>query len=301
MARRLAVFSVTSVDAAAPGELWCQASYTTMALVVLDLESGAVRITHTYAMPEKGFADGLFPAIGEFPVWRVRRHAGGTYLIHESPAALLRVDAAAGKLVPIALASHKRWDAKSFKNAAINAAMEKTGLTYDDVGSDAFTWSDANGNGELDADEFRFHNSAALIHGRYCAFDEQLNVYVGFSGAKNYYYTGKRWLLFDFKGSAYAKLPNLAAAGAATPVWDWSKLELSRAMLPDDLRGTEVGAVAVRHDARGGVTLAVRGEIGALTDRHGLVCPEDTIALLACCGRCRMARRGRSRSKNRPA
>ncbi|MGL4462330.1 MAG: LamG-like jellyroll fold domain-containing protein [Planctomycetia bacterium] len=270
-------FSVASVDAATPAEIWYQASYTTMAVAALDLESGTVRVTHTYSMPEKGFADGLFPAIGDFPVWRARRHAGGTYLIHESPAALLRVDAAGGKLVPVALASHKRWDAAQFQNAAINAAMEKAGLTYDDVGSDAFTWSDANGNGEFDAEEFRFHVSAPLMHGRYCAFDEQLNVYVGFSGAQNYVYTGKRWLLFDFKDSVYAKLPNVAAVGAATPVWDWSKLELSRAKLPDDLRGTEVGAVAARCDAHGGVTLAVRGEIGALTDRHGLVWPEDTI------------------------
>ena len=100
-----------------------------------------------------------------------------------------------------------------------------------------------------------------------------MNVFIGFQGTKNYCYTGKRWMLFDFEGSAYAKLPNLAAAGAATPVWDWSKLELSRAMLPDDLRGTEVGAVAARHDERGGLTLAVRGEIGANTDRHGLVWP----------------------------
>ena len=270
-------FAVTSVDASAPGELWYNASYTTMAVAALDLESGRVSITHTYSMPEKGFADGLFPAASDFPVWRVRGHAGGTYLVHECPAALLRVDAAAGKLVPVALASHKRWEAKSFPNAAINAAMEKAGLTYDDVGSDAFTWSDANGNGELDAEEFRFHQSAPLMHGRYCAFDENLNVFIGFQGAKNYCYTGKRWMLFDFKGSAYAKLPNVAAAGAATPVWDWSELELSRAQLPDDLRGTDVGSVAARCDARGGVTLAVRGEIGALTDRHGLVWPEDTV------------------------
>jgi Concanavalin A-like lectin/glucanases superfamily/PA14 domain/FlgD Ig-like domain len=270
-------FSVTSVDAAAPGELWCQASYTTMAVVALNLESGAVKVTHTYSMPQQGFADGLFPAIGEFPVWRVRRHAGSTYLIHESPAALLRVDAAAGKLVPVALASHKRWDARSFPNGTINSAMAKAGLAYDDIGCDAFTWSDSNGNGDLDADEFRFHNSAALMHGRYCAFDEQLNVYIGFQGAKNYCYTGKRWMLFDFKGSAYAKLPNLAAAGTTTPVWDWSKLELSRAMLPDDLIGPESGAVAARWDNHSGVTLAVRGEIGASADRHGLTWPEDTM------------------------
>ncbi len=270
-------FAVTSVDASAPGELWYNASYTTMAVVALDLQSGNWRITHTYSMPEKGFGDGLFPAASDFPVWRVRHRTGGTYLIHESPAAVLRVDAAAGKLVPVALASHKRWDAKAFQNVAITAAMEKAGLTYDDLGSDAFTWSDVNSNGTLDAEEFRFHNSAALMHGRYCAFDEQMNVYIGFSGAQNHTYTGKRWILFDFKGSAYGKLPNFAAADAAAPLWDWSKLELSRALLPDDLREAEVGAVAVRCDARGGVTLAVRGEVGALTDRHGLVWPEDTV------------------------
>ncbi len=270
-------FSVTSVDAATPTELWYQASYTTMAMAAIDLVTGKVNVTHTYSMPENGFGDGLFPAIGEFPVWRVRRHAGGTYLIHESPAALLRVDVAGGKLIPVALASHKRWGATRFKNAAINAAMERAGLTYDDIGSDAFTWSDVNGNGVLDAEEFRFHDSAPSMHGRYCAFDERLNIYIGFSGAQNHCYTGKRWLLFDFKGSAYAILPNLSVKGAATPVWDWSHLELSLAMSPDDLRGAEVGAVAARCDARGGVTLAVRGEVGALTDRHGLTWPEDTV------------------------
>ncbi len=270
-------FAVTSVDAAAPGELWYNASYTTMAVASLDLESGKVGITQTYSMPENGFGDGLFPPASQFPVWRVRRRAGGTYLIHESPAALLRVDAAGGKLVPVALASHKRWDANNFKNVAINSAMEKAGLAYDDIGSDAFTWSDANGNGELEAEEFLFHNSAPSILGSYCAFDEEMNIHIGFYGPHNHTYTGKRWILFDFKGSAYAKLPNVAAAGAATPVWDWSRLKLSQAKLPEDLRGTEVGAVAARCDAHGGVTLAVRGEIGALSDRHGLVWPEDAV------------------------
>ena len=271
-------FAVTSVDAAAPGELWYNASYTTMSVVALDLVSGNWRITHTYSMPEKGFGDGLFPPASEFPVWRVKHRAGGTYLLHESPAAVLRVDVAAGKLVPVALASHKRWDAKLFKNAAITTAMEKAGLTYDDIGCDAFTWSDANGNGALDAEEFRFHKSAALMHGRYCAFDEQMNVYVGFSGAQNHTYTGKRWMGFDFKASAYAKLQNLAAADAATPLWDWSRLELSRALVPDDLRSTGYGAVAARYDARGGVTLAVRGDNTATSDRHGLTWPEDNIS-----------------------
>ncbi len=269
-------FAVTSVDAPAPGELWYNASYTTMAVAALDLKSKKVSITHSYSMPEEGFGDGLFPPASEFPVWRVRHRAGGTYLIHESPAAVLRADAAAGKLVPVALASHKR-DGTPFKNAAINAAMTKAGLTQEDIGSDAFTWSDTNGNGLLDAEEFRFHKAAPSMHGRYCAFDDQMNVYVGFFGAPNSAWTGKRWLLFDFKGSAYAKLPNLAKAGESTPVWDWRKLELSRAQVPDDLRGTEVGAVAARCDARGGVTIAVRGEVGELTDRHGLVWPEDTV------------------------
>jgi hypothetical protein len=40
--------------------------------------------------------------------------------------------------------------------------------------------SDTNGNGDLDVEEFRFHNSAALMHGRYCAFDENLNAFIGF-------------------------------------------------------------------------------------------------------------------------
>ena len=271
-------FAVTSVDASAPNELWYNASYTMMAVVDLNVDSGKWRITHTYSMPYSGFGDGLFPPASDFPVWRVKRRAGGTYLIHESPAAVLRVDVAAGKLVPVALASHKRWDARKFKNAAINTAMEKAGLTYDDLGCDAFTWSDVNGNGELDAEEFRFHKSVPLMHGRYCAFDEQMNIYVGFSGAQNHTYTGKRWMGFDCKGSAYAKLPNLAAADAATPLWDWSRLELSRAQVPDDLRSTGYGAVAARYDARGGVTLAVRGDNTASSDRHGLTWPEDNIS-----------------------
>ena len=265
-------FAVTSVDSAAPNELWYVASYTTMAVANLDLQTGAWTITHTYSMPEKGFGDGLFPSVGAFPVWRVRHHAGGTYLIHESPAALLRVDEKGRRLVPVALASHKKWGAERFENAAINAAMAKQGFSYDDLGSDAFSWSDNNGNGELDAEEFRFHNQAAPMHGRFCTFDDQLNIYLGYSQATNYTYTGKRWLLFDFQQSAYAKLPNLAAAGSATPVWDWSKLELSASKMPSDL--VAESAIAARWDPRGGVTLALRGEVGNDADRHGLVWPD---------------------------
>ena len=262
-------FMVASADQAKPNEIWYSASYTTMAVANLDLKTGAWTVTHTYSMPEKGFGDGLFPPVTKFPVWRVRRQAGVTYLIHQCPAAILRVDQAGRRLVPVALASHKGWEVKAYPSAAINAAMASKGLTYDDLGSDAFTWSDANGNGELDPEEFRFFNVAAPINvGRYCAFDDDFNVYIGFYEASNYTYTGKRWLLFDFQRSAYARLPNLAAPGSAVPVWDWSRLERSAAKVPADVHG---GAAHALWDRHGGVTLALKGED---EDRHGLTWPD---------------------------
>lgn len=262
-------FMVASVDKAKPSEVWYTASYTTMAMVDLDLKTGAWAVTHTYSMPEKGFGDGLFPYVTRFPSWRVRHRAGTTYLIHQSPAAILRVDETGRRLVPVALASHKQSGATNYPSAAINAAMAKQGLNYDDLGSDAFTWSDTNGNGELDPDEFRFFNVAAPVNaGRYCAFDDDFNIYIGFFEATNYAYTGKRWMLFDFQGSAYAKLPNLAAHGSAVPLWDWSRLERSVAKVPPDVHGT---AVHVLRDPQGGVTLALKGEN---EDRHGLVWPD---------------------------
>ena len=262
-------FAVASVDPSAPREVWYAASYTTMAVLDLDIETGKWTMTHSYSMPVEGFGDGLFPSVGRFPVWRVRRQGGAKYLIHESPAAILRVDEAGRKLLPVALASCKGPGSgtKAYPGAAINAAMAKRGLASDDPGSDGFTWSDTNGNGELDPEEFRFHNVAAPIS--YCAFDDNFNVYIGYFQASNYAWIGKRWLLFDFQGSAYVKLPNLAPAGSATPVWDWSRLERSRAKVPADIH---VPAVAARWDARGGVTLAFLGE---LNDRHGFTWPDS--------------------------
>jgi hypothetical protein len=263
-------FMVASADKVKPNEVWYSASYDTMAVANLDLETGAWTITQSYSFPgrDKGFGDDLFPSVCRFPVWRVRHQADITYLIHESPAAILRVDEAGRRLVPVALASHKAWGAKAYPSAAINAAMAKQGLTYDDLGSDAFTWSDTNGNGELDPEEFRFHNVAAPVNvGKYCAFDDQFNIYIGFYGAPNYTYTGKRWMLFDFERSAYVKLPNLAAPGSATPVWDWRRMERSLAKVPSDV---EAGATAVRWDPDGGVTLALNGG----QERHGLVWPD---------------------------
>ncbi len=263
-------FMVVSMDKKRPTELWYSASGTTVAVADLDIEKGSYEITRTYSMPEEGFGGGLFPSLLKFPVWRVKHRNEKTFLIHESPAAILRVDEEARRLVPVALASHKAWEAKYFPLKAINDAMEKRGLKYDDEGSDAFTWSDTNGNGELDADEFRFHNVAAPVNnGRYSAFDDQFNIYIGYYAAPNYTYTGKRWLIFDFKDSAYAKLPNTAPAGSDVPQWDWSRLELSKAKVPPDV-SKRLTATAVRWDSDDGVTLALRGEE---EDRHGMTWP----------------------------
>jgi hypothetical protein len=219
-------------------------------------------------MPEQGFGDGLFPALGRFPVWRVRRRGDVTYLVHVSPPAVLRVDEAGRRLVPVALASHKPWNLRAYPSPAINEAMARKGLTYADPGSDGFTWADANANGVLDPEEFRFHNVIANVLGVYGDIDEDWNVYIGNYGQANHTHDGVRWINFDFQGSAYARLPNLAAPGAA-PVWDWSRLELSKAKLPDGCRGA---ARSLRVDAGGGVVLGLKG---GGNDRHGLTWPDS--------------------------
>lgn len=161
-----------------------------MAVANLDLDTGAWSITHTYSMPETGFGGGLFPLVTSFPVWRVRRYAGTTHLIHESPPALIRVDAPGRRLVPVALASHKYNDTNT-NSPLLLAALTAQGHTLDESTSDGYTWSDINGDGELDPDEFRFHSLAAPL-AQYCAFDDDLNIYLGYQEATNYAWTGSR-------------------------------------------------------------------------------------------------------------
>ena len=258
-------YAVASADPAAPSQLWYNASDTHLAMVEVNLDTGAWKMAKSYSM--EGLGEGLFPGACVFPLWRVRRVAGQTYFYHESPPAIMRIDEAKQKLVPVALAAHKKWGATSFPSPTLNAALAAHKLAYDSQDCDGYTWSDVNGNGVMDVDEFRFNNIAVGCNG-YAAFDDQFNVYFGFGSANNYNYTGTRWMEFDFQGSAYAKLPNRAAKGSATPLWDWSTVERSVSKVPADLaeKNLNMGAAATRWDPRGGVTVALRGDLG---DRHG--------------------------------
>ena len=98
-----------------------------------------------------------------------------------------------------------------------------------------YTWSDANGNGQFDPEEFRFATSGPKPNSHF--LDRDFNLVFGRFHAWNHTYgEGKAWIGFDFKNALYATLPN-AAPDKDVPVGDMTQVVLSTETMPEDPLG----------------------------------------------------------------
>ena len=266
-------FSTASAVPGNPRELFYSSSPNTIGRYDFDPETGRNRLTHLFNVPDKGWGDGLFPKPYDFPHYRPIKHNGQVYLASNGRF-VLRPNYETGELAPVALASFRQNN--GWKQDAIPEAIAKAAafhkLNVNSSKTDAFTWSDTNGNGLLDPEEFRFAESGPAAG--YAFLDDEFNVLFGHYSAWNHTYSGQRWIGFDFQKSLYATLPN-DAPQADVPVWDWTHIVRSVEKVPEDLVGvtSRMSPRAIHKGDDGRISLFVDGGGGGHLDLHADVWP----------------------------
>ncbi len=256
----LPFFNQASATAAKPNEIWFEAGYATLGVARMDFERRTWDCIASYRYDR--FGDGLFPGHDPFRHWVVREKNGITFVAHES-GAVLRLDAKQGRLVPAAIAGivrDKKNAPKPWLDAVAQQQLDLAKL------SAAYTWSDLNGDGEFQPEEFRFHaieaeRESPSIGVAACYMDENWNVIFGQDTRNG-------------KGAPWVMLPNLAKPDAVAPGWDWSRREPAKAEWPAEieaLNGAECRGIARGPD--GAVYQIVAANRAPTADRHNPAFP----------------------------
>lgn len=279
-------FSCAAAVPGNPREVYYSSCYGEIARYDFDPETGKNRLTHLLKLDAP-----LFPGFSAFPHYKPIVRKGKVYLAlcgtSGSGAYLVRPDLATGRLVPVALYAFKPWG--NWKKDAVPAPIAKAaahqGIDPLSDKANGYTWSDANGNGELDPDEFRFATTGPKPDGAF--LDRDFNLVFGRYHAWNHTYDGKVWIGFDFKNALYATLPN-AAPDNDVPVWDMTQVVLSTETIPEDPlgHGKRFSGSAFKHPD-GRVDLLMSGGAGGLADVHPDAWPTAQVAhsrLLAVAG-----------------
>lgn len=238
-------FNFASAAPEDPSEVWFLSGYACYGVAKVDLRSGAWELTASYMISL--FGDGLFPPHSPFSHWRVRRRDGVTYLAHDR-SALLRVDPASTRLEPVAIAGTADKKNKTWLEAAAFHKLDAAKT------SGSYTWSDLNGDGEFQPDEFRLGGTAQQASVGHCHLDDEWNLTFGLDSVK----------------TPWVRLPNLAPKGSAAPVWDWRQAELATANWPRDV--TEMGGIESRgiwRDNAGATYQFIAAKRSPKMDRHG--------------------------------
>jgi hypothetical protein len=238
-------FNFASAAPEDPSEIWFVSGYTCYGVAKVDLTTGAWELTASYTLT--AFGDGLFPVHAPVAQWHVRRRADVTYLAHDR-GALLRVDPAKRRLVPVAIAGTVDKKHQLWLDAVAVQKLDATKL------SGAYTWADLNGDGEFQPAEFRLGGQAPRGNTGNCHLDDQWNLTVGTDGAP----------------APWVRLLNRAPAGASAPVWDWTEAEPSTARWPEEI--TRIGGIESRgiwRDTAGATYQFIAANRAPTMDRHG--------------------------------
>lgn len=240
-------YNVASSTPDKPDEIWFYAGYATFGVARMNFENRSWEPIASYTL--QSYGDGLFPKQDPFKYWHVRRRNGVTYLVHDK-SAVLRLDPEKNRLVPVAIAG---WAIPKPWLAAVAAQKQDANKR-----STAYTWSDLNGDGELQPEEFRLGAEAMGGGVGHCFIDENWNLYFGVDGAK----------------TPWVRLPNLAAQNAAAPLWDWNKMEPANAQWPEEIKA--MGGAESRgiwRDAGGATYQLIAANRAPTADRHGVGFP----------------------------
>jgi hypothetical protein len=279
-------FSCAAAVPGNPREVYYSSCYGEIGRYDFDPETGRNRLTHLLKLDAP-----LFPGFSAFPHYKPIVRKGKVYLAlcgtGGSGAYLVRPDLPTGRLVPVALYAFKPWGgwAKDKVPEPIAKAAAHHGIDPQSDRASGYTWSDTNGNGRLDPEEFRFATSGPKPDGAFLEGD--FNLVFGRYHAWNHTYDGKQWIGFDFKNALYATLPN-AAPDKDVPVWDMTQVVLSTETMPEDPlgHGKRLSGSAYKHPD-GRVDLLLSGGAGGLADVHPDAWPTAQVAhsrLLAVAG-----------------
>jgi len=270
-------FSCAAAVPGNPREVYYSSCYDLIGRYDFDPQTGKNRLTHLFQLDAP-----LFPGFTAFPHYKPVVRRGQVYLVlcgTSGPGAfIVRPDLQTGRLVPVALYAFKPWGGwtKETVPAPIAQAAAHHGIDPLSKQASGYTWSDTNGNGQLDPEEFRFAESGPKPDGAF--LDGDFKLVFGRYWAWNHTYDGKEWIGFDFQNAAYATLHN-AAPEQDMPVWDMTKVVLSAETMPEDPLGIgrRLSASAYKHP-NGRVDLLMSGGGGGLADLHPDAWPTAQVA-----------------------
>lgn len=275
--------NLTATDPADPTITYVNASSFHRARVRMDWakrtwEMEALYDTPPWASRREGKSrdDAPFPSLTHTDAqWQVMHRGNQSFLVsvgghscHRAPA-VIRVDTGQQRLVPVACAGIVRADADGEWPAwfmRLKPDLPKSGgrpLTA----QFAYTWSDANADGQLQDAEFRITTAPAVANLAHGHIDANWNVTMPAavkSGAADQ--------------PVGFVLKNLAPTGDKAPQWDWSQAKPTTEKLPNELcaAGSTV-IVALHRDETGALALLVRGQTNPGDDRQGEAWPGNNV------------------------
>ncbi len=251
-------FNFATPDPADPTRAFYQVFGGDKALAKMDFDNRSWKVLAVY---QHHTFDGLFPRGAHYTIrWQARRRGGELYLVTGGTegVAIVRVDEAAGKLVPVARIGAVN---RNQPPAIWSQVLEHHGERDPEKAPVHFAWSDLNGDGAFQPEEFALGGAQ---WSRMIAYvDDDWNVVFGNANPKAH------------GGTAWFTLSNQAKGRAAAPRWNLASIEPGPGNLPKAF--SRLGQIDTRDlhvDEQGGVYLLVSGNRHWETsDRHGEAWP----------------------------
>lgn len=247
-------YNFTRLDPRRLDEAWFYGGYNDAAVAKVDWKTGNWQVIRTFNYPT---ADGLFPQPtsnhGRYVPYSVGDNGYVRWEGNDGPV-ILRIDEKVGKLIPVAAA--RMW-CTGAGPTAWQEAMKKAGRTAGDRGG--FTWSDRNGDGDFQADEFVIGGTLPMP-----GFWSQTAM------------AADRRLVLPASGTVpWNELLNLGTS--EVPRWDLTQLLPTEARYPADMRYFVGGASPMGSyvDAQKNVYLLVVSNCAHDTDKHEGGWPDD--------------------------
>jgi len=244
-------YNFSSATPDKPDEIWFTAGSSSLGVARMSFDQSTWKLIASYNLTAEG--DGLFPTHSPFAQWHVLRRDGVTYLQNDN-SAILRLDEATQKLRPFAIAGsvNKKSPSKLWTEAVAFQNLDPNKLTG------ACAWSDVNGDGQFQPEEFRLGGQAQRSAVGNCYIDENWNLLFGISGSQ----------------IPWISLTNLAPDKAAAPIWDWNEAEAVSVKWPEEI--DKMGGAESRgiwRDAEGATYLLIAANRAPKADRHGAAWP----------------------------
>ena len=236
-------FNFAVADPADSSLVWITGDDMAKTLCRVDYTTGNWELIAHYFHPT--FNDLLPKASGPHHQWQFRSYNGQTYFWCDNGGAfggkfgIVRLDVQKHVLLPVAAGGSV---AKTNIPPPLLDALKTANLDPGDVKNLNYLWSDLNGDGEFQAEEFTVgHELPVPIRGRRLFMDDDWNVYF-------------HSLPEDGNTSALM-LPNVATSGAIAPLWEISGLSNVPAQMPEEFFTS--GTIGMR----GGIWVTPEGNI----------------------------------------